>query len=176
MDRQQPLQWWDIDTVGNLTLAHANYSFTIVAVEYFTKWIETKPVTNIIYATIKKFFWQNIIYRYGALWHVTVDNAKQFDIDMFKNFCRQIEMKVTFASVYHPQSNQVVEGGNVVIFEAIKKILEGVKKGKWIEVIEGSEKATKEGWMGAKQNSLSELSLYPKIDPMPLSSSLAKIT
>jgi hypothetical protein len=54
-------------------------------------------------------------------------------------------MKVTFASVYHPQSNQVVEGGNVVIFEAIKKILEGVKKGKWIEVIEGSEKATKEG-------------------------------
>jgi hypothetical protein len=64
---------------------------------------------------------------------------------MFKNFSRQIEMKVTFASIYHPQSNQVVEGGNVVIFEAIKKILEGVKKGKWIEVIEGSEKATKEG-------------------------------
>jgi hypothetical protein len=54
-------------------------------------------------------------------------------------------MKVTFASVYHPQSNQVVEGGNAVIFEAIKKILEGVKKGKWIEVIEGLEKATKGG-------------------------------
>jgi hypothetical protein len=29
------------------------------------KWVEAKPVTNITSSTIKKFFWQNIIYRYG---------------------------------------------------------------------------------------------------------------
>jgi hypothetical protein len=34
-------------------------------------------------------------------------------------------MKVTFASVYHPQSNGAVERANTLIFEAIKKILEG---------------------------------------------------
>jgi hypothetical protein len=39
-------------------------------------------------------------------------------------------MKVTFTSVYHPQSNGTVERANALIFEAIKKILEGKKKGK----------------------------------------------
>jgi hypothetical protein len=40
-----------------------------------------------------------------------------------------------FASVYHPQSNGSVERANTLIFEAIKKILEGEKKGKWAEVM-----------------------------------------
>jgi hypothetical protein len=43
-------------------------------------------------------------------------------------------MKVSFTSVYHQQSNGAVERANALIFEAIKKILEGEKKGKWAEV------------------------------------------
>jgi hypothetical protein len=38
-------------------------------------------------------------------------------------------------SVYHPQSNGVVERAIALLFEAIKKILEGEKKGKWAEVM-----------------------------------------
>jgi hypothetical protein len=107
-----------------------NDAFTIVAVEYFTKWVEAKPITNITSATIKKFFWQNIICRYGFLQQITVDNAKYFDCDMFKDFCHQVEMKVVFAFIYHPQSHRVVERANALIFETIKTILEGEKKGK----------------------------------------------
>jgi hypothetical protein len=54
---------------------------------------------------------------------------------MFKDFYHQIKMKVAFASVYHPQSNGIVERANSLVFEAIKKILEGGKKGKWAEVM-----------------------------------------
>jgi hypothetical protein len=73
-------------------------------------------------ASIKKFFWQNIICRYGIPRHITVDNAKYFDNAMFRDFSKQIGMKVVFTSVYHPQANGAVE--------AIKKILEGEKKRK----------------------------------------------
>jgi hypothetical protein len=52
---------------------------------------------------------------------------------MFKDFCYQVGMRVAFTSVYHPQSNNTVERGNALIFEAIKKIIEGEKKGKWTE-------------------------------------------
>jgi hypothetical protein len=52
---------------------------------------------------------------------------------MFKDFCQQIRTKVAFTSVYHPQSNGIVVREQ--IFEAIKKILEGEKKGKWAEVM-----------------------------------------
>jgi hypothetical protein len=44
-------------------------------------------------------------------------------------------MKVSFASVYHPRSNGAIERANALIFEAIKKILEGEKKGKWAVVM-----------------------------------------
>jgi hypothetical protein len=64
-----------------------------------------------------------------------VDNAKYFNSAMFKDFCHQIGMKVSFASVYHRQSNRAVEWANGLIFEATKKILEGEKKGKWVEVM-----------------------------------------
>jgi hypothetical protein len=38
------LQRWGIDIVGPLTTAQGNYKYTVVAVEYFTKWIEVKPM------------------------------------------------------------------------------------------------------------------------------------
>jgi hypothetical protein len=123
-----PLQRWGIDIVRKLTPAQGNYTFTVVAVEYFTKWIKAKP-------SIKKFFWQNIICHYGMPRHITINNAKYFDNAIFKVFCHQIGMKVTFASVYYPQSNATVERANSLIFKAMKKILEGEKKGKWAEVM-----------------------------------------
>jgi hypothetical protein len=55
------LQRWSIDIVGKLTPTQGNYTFTVITVKYFTKWIEAKPLTNVSSATIKKFFWQGII-------------------------------------------------------------------------------------------------------------------
>jgi hypothetical protein len=107
----------------------------VVAIEYLTKWIEEKPLINVSSATIKKFFWQNIICWKGVPRHITIDNAKYFDNAMLKEFCQQISTKVTFRSVYHPQSNGAVERANSLIFRAMKKILEGEKKGKWAEVM-----------------------------------------
>jgi hypothetical protein len=52
--------------VGPLPTAQGHFKFTLVAVEYFTKWIEARLVTTITSATIKKFFWQQIICRFGV--------------------------------------------------------------------------------------------------------------
>jgi hypothetical protein len=54
---------------------------------------------------------------------------------MFKDLCQEVGTKVAFTSVYHPQSNGVVERSNALIFEAIKKIPKGEKRGKWVEVM-----------------------------------------
>jgi hypothetical protein len=47
-----PLQQWGIDIVGKLTPTQGNYTFVVVALEYFTKWIEAKLITNVSSATI----------------------------------------------------------------------------------------------------------------------------
>jgi hypothetical protein len=48
-----PLQRWGIDIVGPLITAQGNYKYIVVAVEYFTKWIEVKPLVNIATAGLK---------------------------------------------------------------------------------------------------------------------------
>ena len=75
----RPLQRWGMDLVGPLPTAQGNYKYAVVAVEYFTKWIEAKPLANITSEAVRKFFWQNIICRFGVPKELTVDNGKQFD-------------------------------------------------------------------------------------------------
>jgi ribonuclease HI len=127
------LQRWGMDIVGPLPTAQGNFKFVVVEVEYFTKWIEARPVSTITSATIKKFFWQQVICRFGVPKELTVDNGKQFDYQDFREYCRSIGTKLRFASVYHPQSNWVVERANGKIFSAIKKCLFEQKKEKWVD-------------------------------------------
>jgi hypothetical protein len=57
-------------------MAQGNLKFTFVTVEYFTKWIEARVVSTITSKTAQKFFWQNIVCRFGVPSELTVDNGK----------------------------------------------------------------------------------------------------
>jgi hypothetical protein len=81
-----PLQRWGLDIVGPLPTAQGNLKFTFVAVEYFTKWIEARAVSTITSKTAQKFFWQNIVCRFGVPSELTVDNGKQFDNQELQRF------------------------------------------------------------------------------------------
>jgi hypothetical protein len=88
-----PFARWGIDIVGPLPTAPGNYTHTVVAVEYFSKWVEVKPLLSITSATIQKFIWKNIVCRFGVPHEVTVDNGKQFDSADFKKFCTYLGTK-----------------------------------------------------------------------------------
>jgi transposase InsO family protein len=107
--------------------------FAVVAIEYFTRWIEAKPLATITSESVKKIFWQNIICRFGVPRTLTVDNGKQFDSDKFKEFCKSLGTTLAFASVYHPESNRAVERANRIVSSAISKTLFNLHKGKWVE-------------------------------------------
>nr|GEX30551.1 reverse transcriptase domain-containing protein [Tanacetum cinerariifolium] len=74
MNRQQnltlitsplPFYKWGIDIAGPLSEGPGKVKFLILAIDYFTKWIEAKPIAAIIGAQIKKFVWDNIVCRKG---------------------------------------------------------------------------------------------------------------
>ena len=50
-----PFARWGIDIIGKLPLAQGNFQYAVVAVEYFTKWIEAKLVTNMSSFTMNFF-------------------------------------------------------------------------------------------------------------------------
>jgi hypothetical protein len=126
-----PLQRWGLDLLGPLPPAQGNLKYVVVAVEYFSKWIEVKPLATITSVTVQKFFWQNIICHFGVPKAITVDNGTQFDAETFKDFCDRIGTKIHFASVRHPESNRLVERANDIIMKGIMKLIFNQSRGKW---------------------------------------------
>ena len=64
---------------------------------------------------------------------ITVNNGTQFDAETFKDFCDQIDTKIHFASVRHPESNGLVERANGIIMTGIMKLIFNQPRGKWPE-------------------------------------------
>ncbi|GJY59559.1 reverse transcriptase domain-containing protein [Tanacetum coccineum] len=108
--------------------------FLIVAMDYFTKWIEAKPVTNITGNQVKKFVWENIVCRFGLPGEIISDNGKQFRDNPFRDWCEKLCIQQHFASVKHPQTNGLVERANRSLGEGIKARL-GKDNKNWLEEI-----------------------------------------
>jgi hypothetical protein len=122
-----------MDLLGPLPPSQGNLRYVVIAVEYFSKWIEVKPLAIIISAIVQKFFWQNIICRFGVPKAITVDNGAQFDSEAFRTFCDKIKTNMHFASVRHPESNGLVERANGVILTGIMRSIFNLPKGKWLD-------------------------------------------
>jgi hypothetical protein len=128
-----PLQRCGLDLLGPLPPAQGNLKYVVVVVEYFSKWIEAKPLATITSVTVQKFFLQNIVCRFDVPKDITVDNGTQFDAETFKDFYDQIGTKIHFASVRHPESNGLVERANGIIMTGIMKLIFNQPRGKWPE-------------------------------------------
>ncbi|GJX40553.1 reverse transcriptase domain-containing protein [Tanacetum coccineum] len=76
---------WGIDIAGPFLEGPGKVKFLIVAIDYFTKWIEAKPVATIMGNQVKKFVWDNIVCRFGLPGEIVSDNGKQFRDNPFKD-------------------------------------------------------------------------------------------
>nr|GEZ50000.1 reverse transcriptase domain-containing protein [Tanacetum cinerariifolium] len=123
---------WGIDIAGPFLEGPGKVKFLIVAMDYFTKWVEAKAVATTTGGQVKRFVWDNIVYRFGITGEIISDNGKQFADNPFKDWCDKLNITQRFASVKHPQSNGLVERANRSLGEGIKARLgEGNKY--WVE-------------------------------------------
>ena len=82
-----PFSQWGLDIIGPLPRAPGNRQWLIVAIDYFTKWVEAEPLTRITDADSRKFVWKNIITRFGIPRVLMSDNGTQFEGGPFREFC-----------------------------------------------------------------------------------------
>ncbi|GJR10316.1 reverse transcriptase domain-containing protein [Tanacetum coccineum] len=127
-----PFFQWEMVVLGPLPEAPGKVMFVIVAVDYFTKWIEAKPLSKTTGKEVKKFVWDNIVCRYGLPKIIVTDNRNNFIHDPFKSWCRKLNITQINTAVAHPQSNGLVERANKSLMEGIKTRLERERKG-WVD-------------------------------------------
>ena len=104
----------------------------MVAVEYFTKWVEAEPLAQITEKKMEDFVLKSIIYRFGIPHTIITDNGRQFDNDQFREFCSKFYITHKLTSVGHPQSNGEAEVTNRTILHGLKTKINGAK-GLWVE-------------------------------------------
>ncbi|KAM2879174.1 hypothetical protein FF1_014699 [Malus domestica] len=107
-----PFAQWGLDLIGPMPAGKGKVRYAIVAVDYFTKWVEVEPLATITEAKIEDFF----------------DNKN------FRMFCSKFNINLCFASPAHPQSNGQVEAVNKIIKRTLKTSLDKAK-GCWLEFV-----------------------------------------
>jgi len=120
-----------MDILGPFSPGKGQVKFLIVAVDYFTKWIEAKPITIITAQQVQQFVWKDIICRYGVPHTIITDNDRQFIDKELAKFYTGLGIKHITSSVEHPQTNGQAEVANKVILVAKKRL--DSAKGRWPE-------------------------------------------
>ena len=106
----------------------------VVAIEYFTKWIEAEPMAQITTHKIQHFVWENIVCRFGIPKRLVSDNGTQFASQQLDKLCTELGIRQVFALVEHPQTNRQVESANRVLLRGLKRRLDKAK-GTWAEEV-----------------------------------------
>ncbi|CAL1392604.1 unnamed protein product [Linum trigynum] len=127
-----PFAQWGMDLLGPFPKAHGQMKYLIVAVDYFSKWIEAEPLATVTEAQVRKFTKKNIFTRFSLPESIVTDHGKQFDCKKFVEFCEDNGVVLRFSSVAYPQANGQAEAANKSILHGLHTRLAGAK-GKWVE-------------------------------------------
>ncbi|XP_016186089.1 uncharacterized protein LOC107627776 [Arachis ipaensis] len=128
----RPFSQWGVDLLGPFSVGPGHVKYLIVAIDYYTKWVEAEPLASISLANCRRFVWRQVIARFGIPEVVVSDNGTQFADKKFGEFLAGLGIKQKFSSIEHSQTNDQVEAANKVILQGLKKRLDR-KKGAWAE-------------------------------------------
>ena len=118
--------------MGPLPQGKRQMKFLLVAIDYFTKWVEAEALATITKTKVQNFVWKNIVCRFGISRTIISDNGHQFDSQTFRSFCSNLGIKNKYSSPGHPQANGQTEVTNRTLLRLIKSRLVGAK-GAWPE-------------------------------------------
>jgi transposase InsO family protein len=118
-----PVTWpfavWGLDIVGPLRKAPGRVTHLLVTIDKFSKWVEVRPITNLRAEQVVTFI-TDIIYRFGVPNSIITDNGSQFTGKKFLEFSDKFHIRVDWAAVAHPQTNDQVERANGIILQGLK--------------------------------------------------------
>src|SRR4051812_5840292 len=101
-----------INIVDPLAKTTQGNVYIVVAVDYLTKWPEARAIPDATANSIAKFFYEDIICRHGCPKELVSDNGSAFISQMVEKLLEQHHVKHQLISLYHSQSNGLVERFN----------------------------------------------------------------
>jgi hypothetical protein len=125
---------WGIDMIGKIEPTASNgHRFILVAIDYFTKWVEAASYANVTKQVVARFIKREIICRYGVPERIITDNGSNLNNKMMKELCKDFKIEHHKSSPYIPKMNGVLEAANKNIKKNEQKMVMTYKD--WHEML-----------------------------------------
>jgi transposase InsO family protein len=134
MNSPWPFAMWGIDMIGKIEPTASNgHRFILVAIDYFTKWVEAASYANVTKQVVTRFIKKEIICRYGVPERIITDNGSNLNNKMMKELCKDFKIEHHNSSPYRPKMNGAVEAANKNIKKIVQKMVVTYKD--WHEML-----------------------------------------
>ncbi|KMQ82513.1 gag-pol polyprotein, partial [Lasius niger] len=100
-----PGEMWGVDLIGPLPTSSRGNMYVLVAVDYYSKWVEIFPLRVANIKIISRHLVRDVFSRFGFPKFMLSDNGPQFIADVYRETCRAFGIKCKYTSPYHPQTN-----------------------------------------------------------------------
>ncbi|RDY11730.1 Gypsy retrotransposon integrase-like protein 1, partial [Mucuna pruriens] len=118
-----PFSMWVIDVIGPIELKASNeHMFILVAIDYFTKWVEAASYPVVTRNVVVRFIKNDIICQYGLPAHKIIEML-----------CEQFQIRHHNSTPYRPKMNRAVEAANKNLKKIIQKMVVTYKD--WHEIL-----------------------------------------
>ena len=126
-----PFSVWGIDIIGKISpKSSSGHEYIMVAIDYFTKWVEATSYARLTTARVAKFIRSHIIYRYGVPYELISDRGAHFrgEVDIL---VQEYGIQHHRSFAYRPQTNGAVKATNKNIKRILRKMVE--TSNDWLE-------------------------------------------
>ncbi len=130
---KEPFYQWGIDIVGSLTETTRENKYIVVAIDYFTKYLEARALSNANAKSVANFIYKDIICRHGCPRKIISDRGTYFNNQVIEKLLEQFKIRYNLSTPYHPKTNGLVERFNKTLCESLAKLNE--ERENWDEYI-----------------------------------------
>jgi len=118
-----PFFMWGIDVIGAIEPKVSNgHHFILVAIDYFTKWVEAASFNSVSRSMVIRFIKKEIICRYELPMKIITDNSTNLNNKMKKEMCEDFKIQHHNSTPYRPKMNGAVEIANKNIKKIVQKM------------------------------------------------------
>ncbi|XP_069150342.1 uncharacterized protein [Solanum lycopersicum] len=125
MSSPWPFVAWGMDVIGSIEPTASNgHKFILVAINYFTKWVEAVSYKSVTKKVVADFFRNNLICRFGVPESIITNNGANLNSHLMRDICEQFNITHRNSIAYRPQMNGAVEAANKNIMKILRKIID----------------------------------------------------
>lgn len=121
------------EAMGPLPPGKSPERIIVIMRDDLTGWVEAAALPTTSSALVARFFFEQVVCRFGLVGHVSSDNGTEF-LGAFKELLVHYGIPQVFISAYNPEGNAMVERGHVGIKEALFKMMRSLG-GDWVSLL-----------------------------------------